>query len=110
MPEPKPRDEKTQADLDYLSGILAKGVSGLIAFGLTDGLKLRETLARVTKNKQNNALWVELFSKFCVMNPQAAQIIELAAAASPTLKDIIDRFNLRPKDVPPEDVKVAEPC
>lgn len=108
---PKP-DKQTNEDIEYLSTILAKGISGLIEVGLADGMKLGQALRRVTANKANDQLISQLWSRFFLVNPHAAAAIEVAAAMNPKLGELLERFRMKAKDVKPEDatVKDAEPC
>lgn len=91
--------------------ILARGVSGLVEIGITDGLKMSQTLKRITSNKANDKLIAELWSKFWLINSRASAIIETAAAFNPKLADFLERIRMKAKDATPDpDVKDAEPC
>ncbi len=114
----KKPDPQTQEDLDYLSTILAKGVSGLVEIALTDGLKMNASLRRLTRNKANDELLARLWTKFWLVNPRATNIIETVALMSPKFGEMLERLRMKAKAVPPEDVQVkdepevkdAEPC
>jgi hypothetical protein len=109
---------QTQEDLEYLSTILAKGVSGLVEVAITDGLKMGTTLRRLTQNKENDELIARLWTKFWLVNPRATSIIEAVALMSPGFGEMLERLRMKAKTVPPEDVQVkdeppvkdAEPC
>ncbi len=115
----KKPDPQTQEDLDYLSNILARGVSGLVEIALTDGLKMNELSRRLTQNKANDELVARLWTQFWLVNPRASEIIEATALISPKLGGLLERLRMKAKQVPPEDVQVkdeeppvkdAEPC
>lgn len=105
-------DPQLEADVEFLGTLLAKGVSGLVEIGLTDGLKLHKALKNINASRANTQLAVRLFSRFFEINPKAAEAIELASAASPRLASLFEKLRMKPKPVSPEDVDVkdAEPC
>ncbi len=107
-PKSKPLSPELQQDVDFLGTLLAKGISGLIEFSLSDGLKMKASMSRIAKNKVSTELAAKMWEKFFIVNPHASAAIELAAAASPKLREFLERIRVKPKDVPPEDVTVHD--
>ncbi len=105
MAKPRKLDPKLQEDVDFLSTLLAKGVSGLVEFGLTDGMKLNSALKRITANGAGIELMAKTLSQFCQVNPRAMTAIELAAMMSPQLKTILEKMQLTPKEAQDVEVK-----
>ncbi len=105
-------DAQQEADVEYLSTILARGLSGLIEIGITDGLKLGQALRRVTASKANSELITQLWTRFFLVNPRAAEAVEAAALLNPKLGALLEKLRMKAKDVAPEDatVKDAKPC
>jgi hypothetical protein len=105
-------DTGVDADVEKLSDLLANGVFGLVAFGLTNGLELKQLLDRITKSKKNMQLVGQLVRNLCLRNPVAANYIEKLAAVDPKLAAFFERVHLKAKDATPDDpdVKEAEPC
>ncbi len=105
MAKPRKLDPKLQEDVDFLSTLLAKGLSGLVEFGFSDGVKMNAALNRVRANKASSEMISQMLGEFCRVNPQASTIIEMAAMASPALKNILENMRLRAKDVTDVEVK-----
>lgn len=112
MAKTKKPDPQLEADVEFLSTLLAKGVSGLVEIGVMDGMRLHKALKNINASKANTELLARLFSRFCEINPKMAEAIELASAASPRLAAIFEKLRMKPKAVNPDDVQVkdAEPC
>ncbi len=106
-------DAQLEADVEFLSTILAKGISGLVEVGIADGLKIGQALRRVTASKANADLIGRLWSRFFLVNPHASSAIETAALLSPKLAELLERLRMKAKDARPDadgDVKDAVPC
>lgn len=104
---------QVDADVEKLSNLLADGVFGLVAFGITNGLELKQLLDRITKNKKNMQLVGQLVTNLCLRNRTAADYIEKLAALDPRLSAFFERVNLKAKEaqqVDDPEVKDAEPC
>jgi hypothetical protein len=101
-------DPLLQADVDFLALLFANGISGLVQIGLSDGIKMKGAMERVMKNKAAMELCATTWAKFFQVNPQAAEIIEMAAAINPKVSEFLERVRLKPKDVAPEDVSVRD--
>src|SRR6187551_1456138 len=98
-PNKRKLDEKIQADVDFVAALLANGISGLIQVGLSDGLKLKGSLERIMKNQANIDLFAATVAKYVEVNPRAAEAIELTAAMSPKLRELLEKLRLKPKDI-----------
>lgn len=105
-------DAQLEADIEYLSTMLAKGISGIIDVGIADGMKIGQALKRVTMSKANDALISQLWSRFFLVNSRAAAAIEVAAALNPKLAELLERLRMKAKEVKPGDaeIKDAEVC
>lgn len=108
MASKKALDPQTAADVDYLGMILAKGISGLVQVGITDGIKIKGALERVTKSKAGIEVMASLWSKFWNINQDAGAVVEMVAAMNPSFKAFLEKVNMKAKDVVPDDVKTAE--
>ncbi len=115
----KKLDPQAQADIDYLSTLVAKATSGIVASFVSDGPKVIAALSRLTKDEANDELLAPIWAKFWLISPKASSMIEALSALSPTMKATFERLRMKAKDVPPEDVQVrdgeppvkdAEPC
>lgn len=104
----KPLSAQQQQDVDFLSNLFANGISGLIQIGISDGLKMKQALDRVTKSQAGVELMAAIWSRFWNVNPQAATAIELAAAMNPALAGFFEKMKMKAKEIPPEDVNVHE--
>lgn len=109
MAKNKPLDPQTAADVDYLGMIFAKGISGLMTIGLSDGMKMKAALDRVTKSKAGQEVLASLWSKYWNIDPNAIAVIDMVAAMNPSFKACLERWNMKAKDATPDDdVKTAE--
>ncbi len=97
MVKRKPLDPKLQADVDFLGTLLAKGISGLIEFGLSDGMKMQSAMKRIMASKASTELGARLWSQFFLLNPHASAAIELAAMANPQLGQYFEKMNMKAK-------------
>ncbi len=102
----KPLDANLQADVDYLSTLLAKGVSGLIELGITDGIKMKGAMDRIRKSDAGIELAAKMWSQFWMLNPHASSAIELAASFNPKLREFLEKMQLKAK--PAEDVEIKD--
>ena len=97
----------TDKDVEYLSEVLAKGISGLIQIGISDGLKMNAALKAVASKKASQQLAAGVWTKFFEVNPQASAAIELAAATSPGLAAMLERIKVKKPEIKDaEDVRV----
>ena len=102
----KPLDPQLQADVDYLATLLAKGVSGLVELGLSDGLKMKQAMDRIRKSDAGIELAAKMWSQFWMLNPHASSAIELAAVMNPKLREFLEKLQMKAK--PAEDVHVKD--
>lgn len=102
----KPLDPKLQEDVDYLATLLAKGVSGMIELGLSDGLKMKGAMDRIRKSDAGIELAAKMWSQFWMVNPHASSAIELAASFNPKLREFLEKIQVKAK--PAEDVEVRD--
>lgn len=106
----KPLDPETQKAVNHLAASIATILSNTAEFGMTEGLKLFNSSQALKGKNLTNEVIVQFLSKFCQINPHAEVIIETAYHASPALRKIIDRLNIRVKPVDDPEIKDAEPC
>jgi hypothetical protein len=101
-------DEALDKDLQFLSDILARGISGLVEFGFSDGLKMNAAFKNVAKNKASLQLAARMWAQFWQVNPHAASAIELAAAINPGLAAFLEKIKVKPKEAQDVEVKNTE--
>lgn len=102
---PKKLDPKLQDDIDFLGTLLAKGVSGLIELGLSDGIKMKGAMDRIRKSDAGVELAARMWSQFWMINPRASAAIEMAAVMNPKLGEFLEKLQMKAKDAQGVDVK-----
>lgn len=101
-------NETLDKDLQFLADILARGISGLVEFGISDGMKMNAAFKNVAKNKASAQLAARMWAQFWQVNPHAAQTIEMAAALNPGLAAFLEKIKVKPKDAQDVEVRDAE--
>jgi hypothetical protein len=88
----------TDQDITDLADIVSRGINKGIELGITDGLKLKAALGRVTKEKRGTDAAKAVIRQLCCTNPVLASQIEAAAAGSPVVAAFAARLGILPKD------------
>jgi hypothetical protein len=104
MAKAKP-DPKTDADLDFLAGVVRKFVSGALEFGISDALKLKDAYSRSGKHPD---LFKKCVRRIALEDKTVSEFVAAAAMASPKLRKMAEDAGFLPKEVEAEVVKEAE--
>jgi hypothetical protein len=101
----KKPDPKTDADLDFLSGVVRKFVSGALEFGISDALKLKDAYARSGKHPD---LFKKCIRRIALEDPKVSEFVAAAALTSPKLRTMAENLGILAKEAEVDDVKEAE--
>jgi hypothetical protein len=88
------KNKSQDEDIDLLSGLLAKGLSGGLNIGMGEAMKIFGAAKRVGVNQE---VTVRALRRFCMEDPRAVDMLEMACS-NETLAKLVDRFNLRAKE------------
>lgn len=96
-------DPKTEADLDFLAGVVRKFVSGALEFGMSDALKLKGAYERSGKSPD---LFKRCIRRIALEDKTVSEFVAAAAFSSPKLKKMAEDAGFLAREV--EEIKDAE--